>query len=199
MRNCYGRGKPLRIAIYAACLSAFVFFGYDQGVLSGLLENEYFQEQLGSPVRWGYFAPDCWKRPANKHLSLHRSQALSCQAIVRTLISPTCHVTWLSNKTILTGLGSLIGCIINFAIGDWLGRRKMIWLAMGLIIVGAVLQTTAYTVSHLIVGRILTGFGTGIDSSTVPMYQSELCRKEWRGRIVSWEIWFIGELRLHCL
>jgi hypothetical protein len=24
------------------------------------------------------------------------------------------------------------------------------------------------------------------------MYQSELSRKEWRGRIVSWEIFFIG-------
>lgn len=50
MRTIFGRGKPLRIAIYVACLSAFVFFGYDQGVLSGLLENEYFQEQFGSPV-----------------------------------------------------------------------------------------------------------------------------------------------------
>lgn len=39
------------------------------------------------------------------------------------------------------------------------------------------------------VGRVITGFGTGIDSSTVPMYQSELCKKEWRGRIVAWEIW----------
>lgn len=82
--------------------------------------------------------------------------------------------------------------MINFAIGDILGRRRMIWLAMGLIIVGAVLQTTAYQLAHLIVGRVVTGFGTGIDSSTVPMYQSELSKKEYRGRLVSWEIWFIG-------
>jgi len=40
----------LRAAVYAACLSAFIFFGYDQGVLSGLLENEYFQRQFGNPV-----------------------------------------------------------------------------------------------------------------------------------------------------
>lgn len=73
-----------------------------------------------------------------------------------------------------------------------LGRRRMIWLAMALIIVGASLQTSAYSLSHLIIGRVITGLGTGIDSSTVPMYQSELCRKEWRGRIVAWEIWFIG-------
>ena len=69
----------------------------------------------------------------------------------------------------------------------------MIWLAMGLIVIGATLQASAYKLPHLIVGRVITGFGTGIDSSTVPMYQSELSRKEWRGRLVSWEIWFIGK------
>lgn len=63
---------------------------------------------------------------------------------------------------------------------------------MSFVIVGASLQTSAYTVPHLVIGRIITGFGTGIDSSTVPMYQSELCRKEWRGRLVSWEVLFIG-------
>ena len=89
-------------------------------------------------------------------------------------------------------LGALTGCIINFFTGDILGRRKMIWLAMGLIIVGASLQTSAFKLSHLIIGRVITGLGTGIDSSTVPMYQSELSRKEYRGRLVSWEIWFIG-------
>lgn len=45
----WGRGGKLRAAVYAACLSAFLFFGYDQGVLSGLLENEYFVEQFQIP------------------------------------------------------------------------------------------------------------------------------------------------------
>ncbi len=66
---------------------------------------------------------------------------------------------------------------------------------MGLILVGASLQTSAFQLVHLIIGRVITGFGTGIDSSTVPMYQSELSKKEWRGRLVSWEIWFIGKTR----
>ena len=82
---------------------------------------------------------------------------------------------------------------MNFFIGDIFGRRRMSWMAMGLILVGASLQTSAYQLAQLIVGRVITGFGTGIDSSTVPMYQSELSKKEWRGRLVSWEIWFIGE------
>lgn len=73
-----------------------------------------------------------------------------------------------------------------------LGRRWSMWLAMAFVVVGATLQTSAFTVAHLVVGRVITGFGTGIDSSTVPMYQSELCRKEVRGRLVSWEVLFIG-------
>lgn len=63
---------------------------------------------------------------------------------------------------------------------------------MAFVIVGATLQTSAFHVSHLIIGRIITGLGTGIDSSTVPMYQSELCAKEKRGRLISTEILFIG-------
>ena len=50
MGKLWGRGGKLRTAVYAACLAAFLFFGYDQGVLSGLLENEYFVEQFQIPV-----------------------------------------------------------------------------------------------------------------------------------------------------
>lgn len=63
---------------------------------------------------------------------------------------------------------------------------------MGLVIVGAILQTTAYTVPHLVIGRIVTGLGTGMKTSTVPMYQSELCDRKYRGRLVSAETLFVG-------
>jgi len=128
-----------------------LFFGYDQGVFSGLLENPHWLKQFNHP------------KPA----------------ITGITVGSYC-------------LGALAGCGINFAIGDIFGRRRMIWMAMGFILVGASLQASAYQLPHLIVGRIITGFGTGIDSSTVPMYQSELSKREWRGRLVSWEIWFIG-------
>lgn len=147
----WGRGKKLQAAIYVVCLSAFLFFGYDQGVFGGILQNKYWLNQFNHP-------------------------------------SPS--VTGITTASYC--LGAFFGCVTNFCIGDILGRRRMIWLSMGLIIVGASLQASAYTLAHLIVGRVITGLGTGIDSSTVPMYQSELSKKEWRGRLVSWEIFFIG-------
>lgn len=94
MRSMFGRGRPLQVAIYACCLSAFLFFGYDQGVFGGILENPHWLDQFNHP------AP----------------------VITGITVSSYC-------------LGALTGCVINFCIGDILGRRKMIWLAMGLIIV----------------------------------------------------------------
>lgn len=44
-----------------------------------------------------------------------------------------------------------------------------IWVAMALVIIGATLQATAYNVPHLVIGRVVTGFGTGMKTSTVPM------------------------------
>ena len=145
------RGKPLNAAIYATCLAAFLFFGYDQGVFGGLLENPDWRRQFNNPY----------------------------DTLVGITVSSYC-------------LGALFGCILNFFIGDYFGRRKMIWIAMIFIIVGASLQTSAFNLTHLIIGRVITGLGTGIDSSTVPMYQSELSKKGNRGQVVAWEIWFIG-------
>ena len=59
--------------------------------------------------------------------------------------------------------------LVNFFIGESLGRRKTMWLAMAWVIVGAILQATAFTVPHLVIGRLITGAGTGIKTSTVPM------------------------------
>ncbi|WZH41972.1 general substrate transporter [Fusarium acuminatum] len=89
-------------------------------------------------------------------------------------------------------LGCLLGCFINFFVGEKLGRRWTIWVAMGWILVGATLQATAFTRGHLIVGRVVTGVGTGLKTSTVPMYQSELCEGTKRGRLVSAEVMFVG-------
>lgn len=58
--------------------------------------------------------------------------------------------------------------------------------------VGAVLQTSSFSAAQLLVARFVTGIGTGIETSTVPMYQSELCRADKRGRLVASEALFVG-------
>lgn len=58
--------------------------------------------------------------------------------------------------------------------------------------VGATLQTTAFSRAQLLVARFITGIGTGIETTTVPVYQSELCEAKKRGKYVCSEPLFVG-------
>lgn len=51
-------------------------------------------------------------------------------------------------------------------------------------IVGAVLQASSYELPQFIVGRLVTGFGNGLNTSTVPTWQSECSRSHRRGQLV---------------
>lgn len=81
-------------------------------------------------------------------------------------------------------LGSLVGAVLTIFIGDILGRRRMIFLGVSIMIVGAALQCSAFTLSHFIVGRIITGVGNGMNTSTVPTWQSECSKSHKRGKMV---------------
>ncbi|KAL8682004.1 MAG: hypothetical protein Q9186_001880 [Xanthomendoza sp. 1 TL-2023] len=56
-------------------------------------------------------------------------------------------------------LGCFIGACACLKIGDILGRRKTIFVGSSIMIVGAALQCSAYSLGHFIVGRIITGRG----------------------------------------
>ncbi|CAI7610813.1 unnamed protein product [Penicillium pancosmium] len=60
------------------------------------------------------------------------------------------------------------------------------------IIVGAILQTASFSRAQLLVARFVTGIGTGIETTTVPVYQSELCEAKKRGKYVCSEPLFVG-------
>jgi MFS family permease len=58
--------------------------------------------------------------------------------------------------------------------GMQLGRRMCIILGNSLVIGGTAVQASAMSVPHIIVGRIICGFGIGFISSTCPTYISEM-------------------------
>ncbi|KAL4897972.1 general substrate transporter [Aspergillus ambiguus] len=94
-------------------------------------------------------------------------------------------------------IGCLVGCIINFFIGETIGRRKAIMLAMVLTSIGAVLQCAAFSVPQLMIGRIVTGLGASIKRFANPRrqineLQAELCKSKYRGQLVTTEVLFTG-------
>jgi MFS family permease len=84
------------------------------------------------------------------------------------------HVTTIQGISVASyNVGCFIGAVLTIFIGDILGRRKMIFLGSAIMVVGAALQCSAFSLGHLIAGRVITGFGNGMNTSTVPTWASE--------------------------
>ncbi|CAL3972740.1 hypothetical protein PZA11_004220 [Diplocarpon coronariae] len=95
------------------------------------------------------------------------------------------HVSTIQGISVASyNVGCFVGAVITIFVGDILGRRKMIFLGSSIMVVGAVLQASAFSLAHLIVGRIITGFGNGMNTSTVPTWASETSQSHKRGKMV---------------
>ncbi|CAL5873598.1 uncharacterized protein PFLUO_LOCUS7879 [Penicillium psychrofluorescens] len=81
-------------------------------------------------------------------------------------------------------IGCAIGALSCAFIGDVLGRRRMLFAAGIVVIVGVILQATPFSLPQLIVARIITGLGVGAFTGTAPMYVSECASANARGRMV---------------
>lgn len=81
-------------------------------------------------------------------------------------------------------IGCLAGAVSTMYFGDKLGRRKTIFIGCCIMIIGAAIQCSSFSVGQLIAGRIVTGIGNGMNTSTVPIWQSECAKPEKRGKLV---------------
>lgn len=79
-------------------------------------------------------------------------------------------------------LGALVGALACLDLGDRLGRRLTVWFGMLFMLVGGTLQTSAWVISQLALGRVISGIGLGLQVATVPSWQSECAKAHSRGR-----------------
>lgn len=59
---------------------------------------------------------------------------------------------------------------------DRIGRRWTIMVGALIFIVGGVVQTASYTMTQMLFGRLVAGFGIGFLSTVLPVYTAELSR-----------------------
>ncbi|KAH7304194.1 sugar transporter STL1 [Stachybotrys elegans] len=78
-------------------------------------------------------------------------------------------------------VGCFFGAIGAAVWGERLGRRHTMFVGCIVMIVGTLLQASAYSRTQLIAGRIVSGFGLGIVNSTAPVLQAEFSPKSTRG------------------
>ncbi|KAL2840798.1 general substrate transporter [Aspergillus pseudoustus] len=81
-------------------------------------------------------------------------------------------------------IGCIIGTLVSMIWGDKLGRRRCILTGCCILIVGAILQTAAYSLAPMIVGRVVAGIGNGMNTIACPVMQSETARANERGKLI---------------
>ncbi|GAB1196640.1 hypothetical protein APSETT444_005914 [Aspergillus pseudonomiae] len=151
------RGRALNLAISSLGSLDFLLFGYDQGVTGGLLDLPSFIK---------YF-PDINDKAEGIDQALKSQRSLNQGIAVASY-----------------NLGCFCGAILTIFIGNPLGRRKTIFIGCCTMATGALLQATAFRLPHFIIGRIVTGIGNGMNTSTVPTWQSESSKAHDRGKLV---------------
>jgi MFS family permease len=86
----------------------------------------------------------------------------------------------------------MFGALSCIVFGDMLGRRRTIFLASLVTIIGAVLMSSSFSLAQMIVARLVLGLGTGGTTATVPVWQAEISRATHRGAHVVSEGIFVG-------
>ncbi|KAG0172037.1 hypothetical protein DFQ28_001792 [Apophysomyces sp. BC1034] len=84
-------------------------------------------------------------------------------------------------------IGCMFGALSTGTIGDRLGRRKTIRVGCLILCAGAILQTAAINAEMMIIARIVTGVGNGMNTATIPVYQAEVSPPKSRGSHVAFE------------
>lgn len=142
-------GQRLSLAVSVVATTGFLLFGYDQGVMSGIISagpfNNYFPQTKDND-------------------------------------------TWQAFVTAIYEVGCLFGAILVLVFGDAMGRRRPIIAGGVIMILGVLIQVTAFDGHHataqLIIGRTITGFGNGMNTSTIPTYQAECSKTKNRGLLI---------------
>lgn len=146
--------KTMYISVAAAAAS-YAMHGYNNSVTNGILVSNAFLNQFPKIDTINADDADIFSRSRMQGLTVGVYQ-LGC------------------------ALGAVLCCILS----DRLGRKPIIH-AIGIVnIIGVVLQTSAYSLGHLIVGRIVTGVGMGAAHATFPLYLAECVPSELRGMSV---------------
>ncbi|KAH0842232.1 putative Sugar transporter [Fonsecaea pedrosoi] len=136
-------GSALSWAISLCSASAFLLFGYDQGIMGSIISTPYFLEAVSISVG----------------ISFDSSQNMV--------------LTSLQRRPMPTPSPPLFPYTMSGAWSDVLSLQ---------------FGASSYSVAQLIVGRIVSGIGNGMNTGTVPTWVSETSKAKHRGQLVATQL-----------
>ncbi|OZJ03611.1 hypothetical protein BZG36_03700 [Bifiguratus adelaidae] len=145
------KGKKLMAFTTTMAAVSFLLFGYDQGVMSGVISNQDFLKLMGI---------ENWSAMQGAVVSLYE-------------------------------IGCMFGALLAGRIGDHIGRRYTVVIGCIVMCIGGALQAASVDLGMMIAARIITGFGNGLNTCTIPVFQSEISPPTSRGAHVTFEASFL--------
>lgn len=85
-------------------------------------------------------------------------------------------------------VGAMLGALFLFLMGDRFGRKPNNMSGAVIVSVGAILQSSSYSLGQFLVGRIVAGFGLGIMTTVIPIWLSECSMPKSRGRMMAMQL-----------
>lgn len=86
--------------------------------------------------------------------------------------------------TSVYNLGCFAGALSTLYSGDKLGRPRTLMLGSSVIAVAAVIQAASYSAGQMYAGRVVAGLGTGMNTATAGVWQSETSKMRSRGKLI---------------
>ncbi|WVW80564.1 hypothetical protein I302_102550 [Kwoniella bestiolae CBS 10118] len=149
--NAKLKGNSLLYSVSVFLSIGVWLFGYDQGVMSGIITGPYFKAYFDQPT-------------AGK----------------------------VGNMVAVLEIGAFITSLAAAHLADNYGRRMTLRTGAFVFTVGGAIQTWCIGFKTMLLGRVISGFGVGMLSMVVPIYQSEISPASHRGLLGSVE--FTGNI-----
>jgi len=158
----FGLKKPKDVpgsgapAIIIGLFVAFggVLFGYDTGTIGGILGMKHWRDLFST----GFV------NPKDNQPDVTADQT----SLIVSILSA----------------GTFFGALTAAPVADMIGRRLGLVASNVVFCLGVILQTAATAIPMFVAGRFFAGYGVGMISATIPLYQSETSPKWIRGAIV---------------
>jgi SP family sugar:H+ symporter-like MFS transporter len=131
-----------------------VLFGYDTGTIGGILGMKHWRDLFSTGFR----------NKKDGELDVTSDQT----SLIVSILSA----------------GTFFGALTAAPVADWVGRRLGLVVCCIVFCLGVILQTVATAIPMFVAGRFFAGYGVGMISATIPLYQSETSPKWIRGAVV---------------
>ncbi len=156
-------GNRLLVAMNLVCGLSILFFGYDQGMMSGVNNTPDYVKTM----KLGNVIPPS---DTEKKYTVDVTNSTKLGGIVAIYY-----------------LGAIVGALIGGWVADKLGRINCIRIGCVWVLLGAALQCSAQNTNWMLCARVINGIGTGHLNVTVPVWSAECATYNSRGLFIGIE------------